>query len=129
MEDNPSDVFLLRRALDQNGVTYSLEVIQDGERAIELLKRIGSNSAIVPDLIILDLNLPRHDGIEILAACRKTPGIEQLPVMVLTSSDSPRERELVERLGVTDFARKPILLDDFMALGGRVKRVIEGSAP
>lgn len=126
MEDNPSDVFLFRRALDQHAVLYTLEVIRDGEKGIGVLEQISRGRAAVPDILVLDLNLPRHDGIEVLAKCRALPGLGELPVMILTSSDSPRERERARELAVTDFVRKPIMLDDFMALGGRIKSLLNG---
>jgi CheY-like chemotaxis protein len=125
MEDNPSDVFLFRRALDQHSVVYTLEVVRDGEKGIGILEQISRGAAALPDIIVLDLNLPRHDGIEVLERCRSLPGLRGLPVMILTSSDSPRERQRAHELDVTDFVRKPIMLDDFMALGGRIKDLLE----
>jgi two-component system, chemotaxis family, response regulator Rcp1 len=126
MEDNPSDVFLLRRALEQHHVEYSLELVRDGEQALAMLNNIASGTEPQPDLIVLDLNLPRHDGIEVLAHCRSFPQLEAVAVMILTSSDSPGEKARAEELSVADFVRKPILLDDFMALGGRIKGILDG---
>jgi two-component system, chemotaxis family, response regulator Rcp1 len=125
MEDNPSDVFLLRRALDQHQVKYTLELVRDGEEALELLNGIAGGSAPMPDLIVLDLNLPRHDGIEVLSHCRSLSRLQSVIVMILTSSDSPGEKTRAEELSVADFIRKPILLDDFMALGGRIRELLE----
>jgi CheY-like chemotaxis protein len=125
MEDNPSDVFLLRRALDQHKVDYTLELVRDGERALELLDGIAAGDSPVPDLIVLDLNLPRHDGIEVLAHCRSLTKLQSVSVMILTSSDSPGEKARAEQLCVASFLRKPILLDDFMALGGRIREILE----
>jgi CheY-like chemotaxis protein len=125
MEDNPSDVFLLRRALDQHGVAYTVEVVHDGEAGLELLGRVARGELAAPDLIVLDLNLPRHDGIEVLERCREMKALRNVAVMILTSSDSPEERERAEQLGVADFVRKPIMLDDFMALGARVRTLLE----
>lgn len=125
MEDNQSDIFLLRRALDQHGVDYTLDLVRDGEKAIDMLNRIASGAAPVPDLVVLDLNLPRHDGIEVLTRCRSFPELQAMRVLILTSSDSPTERARAGELRVTEFLRKPILLDDFMALGGRIKEILE----
>lgn len=124
VEDNPSDVFLLERALDEHEVSYSLKVIRDGEQALFYLDGLEKSGGDMPDLIILDLNLPRHDGIEVLAKCRGMEKFLEIPVMILTSSDSPKERERAEELGVHDYVRKPIMLDDFMAVGGRIKAVL-----
>lgn len=126
MEDNPSDVFLLKRALDQHSVHYDLVLIRDGEQALAALNDIAAGGQARPDLIVLDLNLPRHDGIEILTHCRSLSPLENMAIMILTSSDSPGEKARAEELSVSDFVRKPILLDDFMALGGRIKQIIEG---
>ena len=125
MEDNPSDVFLLRRALDQHKVNYVLELVRDGEKALELINGIAEGKSPVPDLIVLDLNLPRHDGIEVLAHCRSLARLQSVMVMILTSSDSPGEKTRAEQLCVADFVRKPILLDDFMALGGRIRGILD----
>ena len=125
MEDNPSDVFLFRRALDQHGMVYTLDVVSDGEKGMAILEEIASGAAPVPDMVVLDLNLPRHDGIEVLERCRSLEVLRRMPVMILTSSDSPKERERAEALQVTDFVRKPIVLDDFMALGGVIKKLLE----
>jgi two-component system response regulator len=125
MEDNPSDVFLLRRALGEHGVDSTLEVVRDGEMALNIVERIGTGEQSPPDLIVLDLNLPRHDGIEVLTRCSQTPALSPVPVLILTSSDSPKERKLAEELGVTAFLRKPIMLDDFMALGGQIRQVLQ----
>jgi chemotaxis family two-component system response regulator Rcp1 len=126
VEDNPSDVFLLRRALEENSVDYTLEVIRDGEEALKYLGRLESGESVAPDLLILDLNLPRHDGIEVLTSCRETPSLRLVPIIVLTSSDSPKERERAEQLGVSDYVRKPIMLDEFMAVGGRISNLLAG---
>lgn len=125
VEDNPSDVFLLRRALEEHGVSYTLQVVRDGEQALTYLNKLQHGDESAPDLLILDLNLPRHDGIEVLAGCRKSNSLQAVPIIVLTSSDSPKERERAEQLGVTDYVRKPIMLDDFMAVGGRIRRLLE----
>lgn len=126
VEDNPSDVFLLRRALEEHDVDYTLEVIRDGEQALKYLARLESGVDTRPDLLVLDLNLPRHDGIEVLTSCRETPGLDSVPIIVLTSSDSPKERERAEELGVSDYVRKPLLLDEFMAVGGRIRSLLAG---
>jgi CheY-like chemotaxis protein len=128
MEDNPSDIFLLRRALDEHGVTYRLETVSDGERAFELVSDIGAGKERAPDLMILDLNLPRHDGIEVLQKCRSLDALRGVPCMILTSSDSPRERDRAESLGVNAFVHKPIMLDDFMELGAHVRKLLEGAS-
>ena len=126
VEDNPSDVFLLQRALEQYNVANTMEVVQDGEAALKYLAQLQAGRSPLPDLMILDLNLPRHDGIEVLARCRQEGAFPDMPIIVLTSSDSPDERRRAEKFGISDYVRKPIMLDEFMAVGGRVKRLFEG---
>jgi CheY-like chemotaxis protein len=128
VEDTPSDVYLLRKALEEHGVDCTLEVIKDGEQAIRYLGRLAEGVETAPDLIVLDLSLPRYDGLEVLSACRQTSGMEGIPILVLTSSDSPREQARAEQLGISDYVRKPILLDDFMQVGLRIKQLLEPKA-
>jgi chemotaxis family two-component system response regulator Rcp1 len=124
-DDNPSDVYLIREALREHGVDCILRVASDGKEALSII------SGEVPDavmgrinLIILDLNLPRHDGIEILQKLRESAGLEHVPVVVLTSSDSPRDRILAEQLGATRYLRKPSSLDEFLNLGAVFKDLL-----
>ncbi len=126
IEDNPSDVYLLRRSLDEHGISCDLEVVRDGEEALKHFERLQTDVALLPDLVVLDLNLPRHDGIEVLESCRRIAACASVPVMILTSSESPTERRRAEELGVSDYVRKPIMLDEFMAVGGRIKSIFEG---
>ena len=128
VEDTPSDVYLLRSALEQYGVNYTLEVIQDGERAILYLGRLTDGVEIAPDLVVLDLSLPRYDGLEVLSACRQIAAMEHVPILVLTSSASPREQARAEQLGISAYVRKPILLDDFMQVGLRIKELLQPKA-
>jgi two-component system response regulator len=120
-EDNPADVYLIREALaaEQMGDRIQLEVVSDGEQAIDYVLRRGAYvDAPRPDLVILDLNLPKSDGVDVLRCARKQPGLANVPIIVLTSSDSPADRTAIENLGANNFITKPSDLDAFMALGG-----------
>jgi CheY-like chemotaxis protein len=121
-EDNAADVYLIREALREHGVNCELRVAADGQEVLELLK---GNRAHVEGirLIILDLNLPRHDGIEILERLRDT-GFRHTPVVVLTSSDSQRDRDLAIQLGAVRFLRKPSELEQFLSLGAVFKELL-----
>jgi len=121
-EDNPADVYLIRLALEAHGVTCPIVTAADGKDVLALLSMEGSGWH--PDLIILDLNLPRHDGIEILQKVRSTKAIAEVPVVVLTSSDSPRDRQNANRLGVTRYVRKPSNLEQFLQLGAVFKDLL-----
>lgn len=124
-EDNDGDVYLVRRALERNGLGYNLVVARNGEEALDLLRDTEHGPpAAMPELILLDLNLPRIDGAQILSHIRKTQAFKETPVIVLTSSDSPKDRELALRLGASMYFRKPTDLTSFMMLG----RVIQETA-
>jgi CheY-like chemotaxis protein len=129
-DDNPSDVYLIREALREHGVNCGLQVASDGKQALAIL----SGEAAAADkgrlsLIILDLNLPRHDGIEILQKLRESGALEHVPVVVLTSSDSPRDRILADQLGATRYIRKPSNLDEFLSLGAIFKDLLGQTNP
>jgi two-component system, chemotaxis family, response regulator Rcp1 len=119
-EDNPADVYLLREALNRESIGRNVEliVVSDGEQALEYIQRLGSfRDAVIPDLVVLDLNLPKSDGSDVLRCIRQTPAYAGIPVVVLTSSDSPRDRKAAESLGANAFITKPSDLDAFLALG------------
>src|SRR5688500_18293199 len=119
-EDNPADVYLLREALNRESIGRNVElmVVSDGEQALEYIQRLGNFSdAVIPDLVVLDLNLPKSDGSDVLRCIRQTPAYAGIPVVVLTSSDSPRDRTAAENLGANAFITKPSDLDAFLALG------------
>src|SRR5579864_4857641 len=104
VEDNPGDVELLRRALQDARVECELTVIDDGAEALALARQSGkyANTA-PPDLVIVDWNLPKHGGNEILAALRANPTFAALPVLILSSSSSPRERAQMETFQIGAF--------------------------
>lgn len=124
VEDNPGDVRLLRMALRQAGVSCDLRVLGDGEEGMALARREGTHAGRVPDLIVLDLNLPKHDGLEVLAALRAQPALRAVPVVVFTSSTSPWERARVEELGAKGFLAKPPDLDAFLAVGDVLRSML-----
>jgi CheY-like chemotaxis protein len=120
-EDNPADVYLIREALLEHSKNSDVElyVVTDGEEAIDyVLHRGRYANACRPDLIVLDLNLPKSDGVDVLRCIREQSDWTTLPVVVLTSSDSPNDRSVTEKLGANSFITKPSDLDSFMALGG-----------
>ena len=128
-EDNPADVYLIRRALREHGVDHNVRVSPDGKDTLQILSREGAyaeRQALA--LIILDLNLPRHDGIEILERLRAAEEFDHVPVVVLTSSDSPRDRQSANRLGATLYLRKPTSLEQFLALGQLFKGLLDRPA-
>jgi CheY-like chemotaxis protein len=124
-EDNPADVYLIRTALDEHGVDLALQVAADGSEVLRIIQEEESVQETQLELIILDLNLPRHDGIEILRRLRETGGLARIPVVVLTSSDSPSDRLAASELGAACFLRKPSNLEQFLNLGAVFKALLE----
>lgn len=125
-EDNPADVYLIRQALDEHAVQYSMEVAAHGG---EMMAAIADEQMVVPDLIVLDLNLPRHDGWEVLRAIRSTVHLRAIPIVVLTSSDSPKDRALASDYGASAYLRKSSNLEEFMAIGKILKTMLAEARP
>lgn len=124
-EDNPGDVFLVRRALDSASVPYDLLLARDGEEAISYITEADLGGRVI-DLLLIDLNLPKHDGTEVLSYVRKSKALGTVPIIVLTSSDSPRDRDRCMDLGANQYFQKPSDLERYMKLGGVVKDVMGG---
>jgi len=125
-EDNAADVYLIREALREHRVDCDLRVAPDGQELLEVLTNEVSQLAQLR-LIILDLNLPRHDGIEILERLKHSR-LQHIPVVVLTSSDSQRDRDLAIELGAKRFLRKPSELEQFLSLGAVFKELLAGAS-
>lgn len=128
VEDNPADVGLLKLALKEAGLDCDLTLLEDGAEAVALLRRPDLlQQTRIPDLAILDLNLPKVGGLEVLEAIRANPALDSMAVAILSSSSSPRERAKVEECGVDRFLTKPLDLDGFMLLGSILKNLIQTS--
>ncbi|HYP14737.1 MAG TPA: response regulator, partial [Bryobacteraceae bacterium] len=123
-EDNRGDVLLVREALELGGFTFDLTVRVDGEQASVYFEQIEQGAVPVPDLVLLDLNLPKRTGEILLAHIRQSSVLRDVPVVVVTSSDAPRDRQMVARLGASAYFRKPSSYDDFMQLGSVVRALI-----
>lgn len=129
IEDAEPDVFLVREALRQAGIACELKVLDDGEKAVDFIDELDENSAApCPDVVLLDLNLPKRSGDQILEHMRQSERCGQIPVIVVTSSDSPKDREQTSRLGATIYFRKPSRLDEFMKLGPLVGEMLKKEA-
>jgi len=125
-EDNIADVMLVREALTAHHVESTLHVVKDGEEALDFVATMGeTGSAPCPDLVLLDMNLPKADGATVLAALREHRACAATPVIVVSSSNSPKDRSQMTALGVTHYFRKPPDFDEFMKLGEVVRRVLD----
>jgi CheY-like chemotaxis protein len=114
IEDNPVDIRLITQTFSESGEGNYVEVIGDGQEAISFLKKEGKFlDEKTPDFVILDLKLPKKSGNEILSEIRVTPGLETLPVFVMTNSDYRGDVEKVMAFKVVKFITKPLKLQDF----------------
>jgi CheY-like chemotaxis protein len=123
IEDDPNDVYLVERTLAESGLRYELTRYPDGDEALAALDAEDHRR---PDLFLLDLNLPKTDGISVLKAIRQRPRLVGIPVGILTSSESRSDRHRVELIGADRYIHKPVLLDDFMREVGDAIRGLLG---
>jgi two-component system, chemotaxis family, response regulator Rcp1 len=123
VEDNPGDVMLTRMAMKEGHIANRLHVTQDGVEALAFLRREGQFAgAVRPDLILLDLNLPRIDGRELLATIKQDPSLTTIPVVVLTTSDAERDVAVSYSLHANAYVTKPLDLSDLIKV---VKGIVE----
>lgn len=115
VEDNPGDVGLVEEAFSEGRLLHDLHVAQDGVVALQFLKRHGKYAdAPVPDLILLDLNLPRKDGRELLEDIKQDSTLREIPVIVLTTSDDEADVHRAYKLYANCYLTKPVDMDDFL---------------
>ncbi len=124
IEDNAPDVMLIGEALAGSPTPFVIVHYGDGEEAIAGLTADVSAGA-TPDLIVLDLNMPKVNGLEVLQRIKEENSLSNVPVLVLTSSSAPEERQEAERLGVDRYLRKPFDLYEFLdQVGGILRELI-----
>ena len=122
VEDNEADVRLTREALRESGDEVRLSAVADGDKAIAFLRREeGFADAPRPDLVLLDLNLPRKSGLEVLDEMRADAALAPIPVIMLTSSGAQSDVEAAYARGANAFVVKPLELDAFMDLIGAIR--------
>ncbi|MDP1633923.1 MAG: response regulator [Gallionellaceae bacterium] len=115
VEDNPGDVRLTQEALKSHKVQNNLHVVTDGEEAMAFLHKQGKYaSAPRPDIILLDLNLPKKDGREVLAEIKSDPGLKTIPVVIITSSEAEQDVIKSYNLNANCYVTKPVNLDQFI---------------
>ena len=115
VEDNPGDVRLTREALKEGKVLNELHVAGDGEEALSFMRREGRHAqAVRPDLILLDLNLPKKDGREVLAEIKEDPNLRRIPVVILTVSKAEEDIIKTYDLHANCYITKPVDLEQFI---------------
>jgi DNA-binding response OmpR family regulator len=127
VEDNPADVALVRRALETHGVQGEITVFTDGEKAIRFIESLDEETIECPDLAIIDLNLPKRSGSEVLQALRQSERYSAVPIVILTSSGATKDRADAARLGASRYVIKPTRLEEFMNVGAVLKEIISRS--
>ncbi|HYE30746.1 MAG TPA: response regulator [Methylomirabilota bacterium] len=125
VEDDPNDILLMQRAFNKARLANPLEVVTDGEEAIAYLSGEGRfadrNRYPVPLMLLLDLKMPRRNGFEVLEWLKEHPEFNQIPVVVLTSSDQQPDVEKAFRLGARSYLTKPGRLEDLVSLMMRLQ--------
>ena len=125
-EDNPGDVRLFREALDSLALSFELIVAEDGQKAIAMVKDTAGPHPL--DLIVLDVNLPRHKGDEVLRQVRAEPSLGSIPVIVMTSSEAPADKATATWLGADLYIRKPSDLEELLAVAKVIEKVLMRNA-
>jgi CheY-like chemotaxis protein len=117
VEDDPGDVLLIREAFEHNKVANRLHVVSDGVEALEFMRRGGPHAAAPrPDLVLLDLNLPRKDGRQVLAEAKADESLRSIPIVVLTTSQAEEDVLRSYELHANAFVTKPVDFDRFIGV-------------
>jgi two-component system response regulator len=114
VEDNPDDVMFTLRAFKKNNIGNEVVVATDGEKALEILFPEPDAAPLSPALVLLDVKLPKVNGMDVLRRIRSDPRTQALPVIVLTTSSEETDIVNSYRLGANSFVRKPVDFDDFV---------------
>jgi len=115
VEDSPADILLTREAFEESRIINTLHVVEDGVQAMDFLYKRGAHaSAPRPDLILLDLNLPRKNGREVLAEIKADPDLRKIPIVVLTTSSADEDILRAYDLNANCYVVKPVGFENFM---------------
>jgi CheY-like chemotaxis protein len=131
IEDNPADADLVEEAFSEAHFACELSIMRDGAEAIDFIENLDAGSPQpCPDLVLLDLNLPKVGGRAVLERVRSSPKLRKTIVLIISSSDAPSDRKQVMDLGADEYFRKPSSLTQFMELGPKVQMMLrEGKRP
>jgi CheY-like chemotaxis protein len=120
VEDNPLDIDLTIRAFKSSNLINPIEVARDGDEALKYIKKWDSGAAI-PVVILLDLKLPKVDGLDVLKTMKEHPIYKTIPIVVLTSSSENSDIEAAYKLGVNSYIVKPVNFDNFLKVAGQIE--------
>lgn len=125
-EDDPTDAYFFQRAFKRAGIPVALHFVRDGQEVVDYLQgngRFGDRTCFpLPQLLLLDLKMPRLDGFEVLAWARKQLGLRNLQIVIFSSSDEPRNVNRAYDLGANSYLVKPHSMEELTALVGRFKK-------
>lgn len=125
-EDDPTDAFFFQRAFKRAGIPVTLHFVRDGREAIDYLEGTSPFAERaanpMPQLLLLDLKMPRLDGFDVLAWIRKQQGMENLRVIIFSGSDDPRDRKRAQALGANSYLVKPHSIEEMNSLVARFKK-------
>ncbi len=122
VEDNPTDEIVLRRAILEEGLEVNIVVMKDGEKALDYLEKCSDENA--PHVVIIDLNLPKRDGLEVLRKCRFRPALTQTKTLIFTSSDEPSDHSRSDLLGAHAYLRKPNHLNQYKTVVTKIRDLL-----
>lgn len=121
VEDNPMDVDLTLRAFAKRKLANPVDVARDGEEALDLVEQWDAGTTRPPALILLDLQLPKVSGLDVLRAIKGHPRFRILPIVVLTTSDESADMRTAYELGANSYILKPVSFDNFMTVVGQIE--------
>lgn len=122
-EDDHGDQFLFKAAMDESDFSGVLTFVEDGEELMDYLRRCGRELSTLPSCLVLDLKMPLMDGREALWEIRQEPAFRNLPIVVLTTSDLPQDKEYCMELGASDFMTKPASFDELISVMRRIQEI------
>ena len=122
-------MFLIREAIGSCRIDAEIEVVRDGQAAVSYFENVEAHQTdACPDLILLDMNLPKRSGDEVLKHLRTSTNCRQSKVLIVSSSDAPQDRQAVETSGVAGYFRKPSSYDEYMKLGPLIRTLLDTDA-
>lgn len=122
VEDNDGDILLISEALEEGRILNELQIAKDGQEAISLLTKTGEYiDAITPDIILLDINLPKKNGHEVLKYIKNNASLKQIPVIMLTTSSTPRDVVEAYREHANCYITKPVGGSDFLTVISQIE--------